>query len=94
MKKNYIIYDKTGTILRCGYCLEENLHNQAEEGEFMILGVANDLEDKIVDGKKVKKTKKEKENNPKINIEDQPALISNKELQNLLDRLDKLENKE
>lgn len=41
MKKNFIIYDATGVILRAGSCDEIDFELQASAGEFLIEGSAN-----------------------------------------------------
>ena len=70
--KNYIVYDESGTILRTGICPENMVKIQAQKGEFIMEGKANDVECRIINSKIVRKTeeeiallKKEMEPNPK-----------------------------
>ena len=104
--KNFIIYDLTGTILRCGYCQDGDYDLQVQnESEFITEGEANDAVDKIEieeldeKGKPVKiKIKKktpeeiEAERPPEIPEEDMSVMLSKKEYQSILDRLEALEN--
>ena len=52
---NYIVYDSDGEILRTGTCPTSMFILQASKGEFVIEGIANDVTQKIVDGKVVEK---------------------------------------
>ena len=54
-KMNYIVYDSDGEILRTGTCPTSMFILQASKGEFVIEGIANDVTQKIVDGKVVEK---------------------------------------
>ena len=47
---NYIIYDKDGIIVRTGICQEELYDKIAKDGEFIMEGVCNEDNKKIVDG--------------------------------------------
>ena len=47
---NFIIYNSTGTILRTGSCPNSMLSIQAQNGETVIEGVANDQTQYIADG--------------------------------------------
>jgi len=41
--KNYIVYNSVGEILRTGYCPDEMINIQAQAGESVIEGIANDV---------------------------------------------------
>jgi len=41
--KNYIVYNTQGEILRTGYCPDEMVDIQAQVGELVIEGIANDV---------------------------------------------------
>ena len=62
--KNFIIYDKEGTIKRIGVCPDNQVKIQPQENEFVIEGISDGISQKIVDGKIVDKT--EVENNDYI----------------------------
>ncbi len=47
--KSYIVYNTEGEILRTGICADTDLELQAQDNEFVIEGVANDLDHMIVD---------------------------------------------
>ena len=53
--KNFVVYEKGGNILRSGACAEADLSIQAQDGEFVLEGVADDATQMIVDGKIVDK---------------------------------------
>jgi len=96
--KSYIVYDSNGKILRTGICQNIDFELQKKDGEFIIEGRANDALQKIVDGKIVDKTAEEieaeKPPEPEpIPYEQQRANITNKQLQEILARLNKLEGK-
>jgi len=96
--KSYIIYDESGRILRTGVCPEDVFDKQTEVDEFIVEGSADDITQKIVDGKIVDKTPEEieAEKPPEptpVPIEQQRANITNGQLQDILTRLDKLEGK-
>ena len=57
--KNYIVYDESGTILRTGICPDDMMRIQAQEGELVMEGKANDVENRIVKGKIVRKSEAE-----------------------------------
>ena len=57
--KNYIIYNESGTILRTGICPENMVKIQAQKGEFVMEGKANDIEDRIINGEIIRKTERE-----------------------------------
>lgn len=92
----FVVYNKsTGKILRSGHCQDRAFSKQAQEGEEVLEGVANDVRQKIVAGKIVDKTSEEIErDNPKrkrISFEKRRANISNEQYQNLLQRIERLE---
>ena len=103
---SFIVYDAIGKILRTGICPKSVLQVQATgPTEFAIEGEANDAVDKIEieeldeKGKPVKiKIKKktpeeiEAERPPEIPEEDMSVMLSKKEYQSILDRLEALEN--
>jgi len=93
---NFIVYNIKGKILRTGFCPEHILHLQAGDGEFVMEGIANDVSQKIVDGKIVDKTPEEIEADnptpPEIPESKRLANITNGQWQNVLKRLEKLEN--
>lgn len=95
--KNYIVYDNSGTILRTGCCSKGDFFLQVGDGEFVMEGIANDVTQKIVDGKVVDKTPEEIEaDNPTpipVPFEKQPANITNEQWQNILNRISELETK-
>ena len=71
---NYIVYNKDGNILRTGVCPESMVQLQVGIDEFVIEGIANDMEDKIVEGKIVRKSEAE------INLIKEAAKPNSKEL--------------
>jgi len=97
--KNFLVYNQKGKILRTGSCAENDFYLQAEDGEFVMEGVADDLTQKIinvgVDGKIVNKTPEEIELDnpapPKIPESQRPAYITNEQWQSVLDRLNAIE---
>jgi len=96
MTKRFIIYDETGDIKRTGRCSDADFDKQARENEDIIEGVANDVLQKVVDGKIANKTPAEieaqKPPEPEsIPFEQQQAKITNTELQDIRSRLSKLE---
>ena len=56
---NYIVYDESGTILRTGICPDDMFSLQAQQGETVMEGIANDIEDRIIKGKIVRKSEAE-----------------------------------
>ena len=56
---NYIIYDKDGNILKTGICPQDIVQLQAGTDEFVMEGIANDIEDRIIKGKIVRKSEAE-----------------------------------
>jgi hypothetical protein len=51
----YVVYISTGEIIKTGDCPDGMLEEQKGPGEFVIEGEANDITQKIVDGKVVDK---------------------------------------
>lgn len=47
--KSYIVYNSEGEILRTGICANTDIEKQAHENEYVMEGVANDVEHIIVD---------------------------------------------
>jgi hypothetical protein len=52
---NYIVYNTSGEILRTGSCQPMDVGNQAGNGEFVMVGDANDVTQLIVNGQVVDK---------------------------------------
>ena len=96
MRVSFIVHDDQGKILRTGKCLEKDWKRQAKahHGETVIEGEADDAKQKIVGGKVVAKTQAEidADKPPQVKPEDMPANITNKQLQDLLNRITTLEN--
>jgi len=94
--KNFIIYNKnTGQILSSGICQNSTFLKQAKKDEFVMEGTANDVTQKIVDGKVVDKTPEELEvqKPPVIPKEKQQTFITNEQLEIILSRITALEEK-
>lgn len=93
--KCYIIYDKNGKIIRAGSCPDSMFLLQVHNDEFIMEGTADNITQKIVDGKIVNKTSEEiKADNPplpEIPKSKRPIMITNEQYQSILDRLNKLE---
>lgn len=94
----YIVYDKTGKILRSVQCPPTLAELQCKEDEFIMEGTANDIIQKIVSGKVVNKTPEEIErDNPSLfqslPFERKPAIVTNKQWQGILSRIKKLEER-
>jgi hypothetical protein len=53
--KNFVVYEEGGTILRSGVCAEADFVIQAQDGEFILEGVADDATQMVVDGSVVDK---------------------------------------
>jgi len=95
----YIVYDMAGKILRRVDCPPTLSLMQAEDGEFVMEGEANDVTQKIenpgIAGVVVDKTLEEIEADnptpPKIPFEKRTALITNEQWQDVLNRLETLE---
>jgi len=93
----YIIYNKTGKILRVVECSPTLAKIQAHDNEFIMKGDANDATQKIVNGKVVNKTPEEIEavdpNPPILEIpkDKQLVFLTNKMWQDVLKRLSNLE---
>ncbi len=92
--KNYIAYDQDGKIQRIGVCSDDALKAQALAGESVMEGVANDISQKIVQGKIVNKTSQEIEaDKPPVIAESKLlARITVGQYQSILDRISVLEN--
>ena len=92
----FIIYNQSGTILRSGSCSALDFFKQAGDGEFVIEGKADDITQKIINGKVVDKTHEEisadKPRPIEIPMEKRLAPIDNEQWQDVLDRLKKLES--
>lgn len=88
---NFIIYNKSGRILRRVGCPQWMGKHQAHEGEFVLEGTASSITQKIVDGKVVDKTPEEIEADrlPGTPEELMPAQITNEQWQEVLNRLKK-----
>ncbi len=56
MNINFVVYDRTGKILRWGSCLPDVAMRQAQDGEFVIEGEGNPRDHKVVDGKVISKS--------------------------------------
>lgn len=91
----YTVFDpSTGKILRSGTCQQRDIKLQARDDETVIQGKADDATQKIVAGKIVAKTQAEidADKPPIVPEEDRPAPITNKQLQELLNRVKVLED--
>lgn len=100
--KNFIVYNKSGKILRSGKCQEMDFLRQAQENEFVTEGKANDIIQKIqFDTDKSKEPinpriidkKPDEIESIEIPEEEQTIPIKRKVLKSILDRLDRLEKK-
>jgi len=95
--KKFIVYNDEGKILRAGNCQDADFKRQAHSGEFVMKGEADAATQKIVAGEIVDKTPEEIEaTDPTVNpapvpFEKQIAYITNKQWQDVLDRLAALE---
>ena len=92
----YIIYNEAGEILRVVDCHPTLEQIQAHDGEFILQGEANDVTQKVVGSKIVDKTPQEIAADtytppPEKQFEKRPAIITNEQWQDVLDRLKKLE---
>lgn len=104
---DYIIYNKAGKIFRLVECPPAMSKIQAKKGKFIMEGTANDATQKVefdgfdvngqpINPRIVDKTPEEIEAEkpkppPKILFEKRAAAITNKQWQDVLDRLEKLE---
>lgn len=105
--RNFIIHNMEGTILRTGLCQDVDFKTQAHANEFVMEGKANAATQKIkfdgldVDGQPInprvvdktpREIEAEKPPEPEpIPVEKQSANVTNKQWQDVLKRLDKLE---
>lgn len=105
--KNFIVYNTQGEILQVGLCQNGTFYLQAKAGEFVMKGKANAATQKIkfdgldadgqpINPRVVDKTPEEMEAEKPLEPEPVPigqqqARITNKQWQDVLDRLDKLE---
>ena len=96
MRVSFIVWDAQDKIVRTGKCQERDWRRQAKanHGETVTLGSANDAKQKMKDGKVVDKTQAEidAEKPPQTKPEDMPAYITNKQWQDMQDRITQLEN--
>jgi len=95
--KFFIIHNQKGKILSTGFCSNRDFNLQAQKDEFVIEGRANDITQKVVEGKVVDKTpeeiKAEKPKSIEMSFEKQKANITNEQLQIILNRIVALEVK-
>ena len=91
---SFVVHDTNGKILRTGKCLARDLPRQSKAGETVIEGKADDAKQKIVSGKVVAKTQAEidADKPPQVKPDDMPAHITNKQWQDMQDRITQLEN--
>jgi len=95
--KHFIVHNSSGEILRTGTCSDDqDFFKQCKENEFVLEGAANDITQKIINGKAENKTFEEIEADKTpppepIPYEQQIANITNKQLQEILDRISELE---
>jgi len=94
--RNFIVYNRAGKILRTGLSQDANFLKQAVKGEFVMDGVADDITQKIVNGKVVDKAPGEIPNErlPLIPESIKPANVTNEQWRDVLKRLDALERKD
>lgn len=108
--KNFIVYNSNGEILRTGSCPPRDFSLQAGEDEFVMQGTANDITQKVefdgfdkkgqpINPRIVDKNPEEMERTKipgrkAFSLEKQPANITNKQWQDVLNRLSKLETEE
>jgi len=92
---NYIVYDKTGKILRSVQCPANQADSQIRGDELMLAGTADDLTQKIVHHQITDKTPEEieAERPPEIPEAEKQAHITNGQYEDLLKRIAELENR-
>lgn len=56
---NYIVYNSNGEIIKTGVCPSAMVPLQVKMGEYVIEGNANDIRDRVVNGKVVPKSQAE-----------------------------------
>lgn len=94
---DFVVHDEAGNILRSGFCSWDTVPRQVQNNEeFVIRGKGDDLNHKVKDGKIVEKTAEEKELDripepEPTPFSEQTAGLTNRQLQDILSRLDKLE---
>jgi len=95
--KNFVVFNSTGKILRCGTCQDSTFERQAKEGEFVMEGQANDVTQKVIDGKIVDKTPEEIEAEKPKPVEipetERPMVVTKGQLESILKRIEALEMK-
>ena len=104
----FIVYGADKKIVMGGHCQESAFHKQANEGEFVLEGVANDITQKVefdgfdengqpINPRVVDKSSAEVEiDNPKTkpkSFKKRPARITNEKLEEILARIEALEAK-
>lgn len=95
--KHFIVYKiDTGRIQRTGSCPDNMVEKQAGPGEAVFEGKANDVTQKIVNGRVIDKTQQEIEADrlpgpEDIPEEQRPAMITQGQLQQILNRIETLE---
>lgn len=104
----FIVYDKNKKILRTGSCSAQDSFLQAQDGEFIIEGIANDATQKVeFDGFDEKgqpinprvidkipdEIEKDSPPEPRLLKGKQPANITNEQWQDVLKKLDDLEKR-
>jgi hypothetical protein len=100
--KDYIVYNKSGRILRTGRVSDKDFEKQVHKGEFIIEGEANELTQKIVDGQVIEKTSAEIQmDKPFESLKpvvladgEKPAIITRDQWEVILDRVSMLEQKQ
>ncbi len=90
---NYIVYDSQGKILRTGTCSEQALAIQAQEGEYVIKGLASDTHHKVVDNKVCEIAENEKaKTSLMLNHDDEPIVVTRKQWSDITARLTAIES--
>ena len=89
----FTTYDKDGVITNTGMCLVSDVDVQVKDDESIILEKTDVHRQKVVGGKIVNKSQQEleAEQPPPIPFEQQSALITNEQWQEVLSRISKLE---
>jgi hypothetical protein len=98
--KIFIVYNNKGSILRTGSCPDKDFSKQAQAGEFVMEGVANDIKQKVVDGKVVDKSPEEIEAEKQASASvlrqqdaevDEMVMVSKIKFEELVKRVERLE---